>query len=167
MTTMDYFVVGPDGTEYGPANLSTLTTWAEQGRVLPSTMLKVAATGEIVAASSVEGIFQQAPQPAYNPPPRVQPIAPTAGYAAPTYKPSVDDGKSELIGSIIRSVLAIFFFFFLHGIGLVFAGYGLYYGIQAKAKGHKLGTVALGISAVTFVVVAIGWALRFMGKPIA
>lgn len=167
MTTMDYFVVGPDGTEYGPANLSALTTWAEQGRVLPSTMLKVAATGEFVVASSVEGIFPQESQRAIHPSPVVPARELGADYAAPTYKPSVDDGKSELIGSIIRSVLAIFFFFFLHGIGLVFAGYGLYYGIQAKAKGHKLGTVALGISAVTFVVVAIGWALRFMGKPIA
>lgn len=35
-----YFVVAPDGAEYGPADLTGLTQWVREGRILPQTLIR-------------------------------------------------------------------------------------------------------------------------------
>jgi uncharacterized membrane protein len=38
----EYWVVGPDGREYGPASFETLREWIEVGRVVPTTLVRTA-----------------------------------------------------------------------------------------------------------------------------
>jgi hypothetical protein len=71
--------------------------------------------------------------------------------------------KGVLIGVIIRSLLAIVFFFVFKGIGLIFAGYALYYAIQQKIDGDKYGTAAILIASAAAGAVGVGWLLRLAG----
>jgi hypothetical protein len=156
---MDYLVAAPDGKEYGPVTLDQLRDWVQQDRVRPDTQLKNFHTGQPMAASAVPGLFG-----AIAPPPATdwsQP--PTPGTASsPGYQAArpTDDGKGVFFGVIFRCALAIVLFFALHGIGLIFSGYALFYAIQSKASGHKFGLASLVVASVTFIVILIGWVLR-------
>ena len=55
---MQYFVIGPDGAKYGPADIPTLKQWAADNRVAPQTTLEDSATGQRLAAGQVQGIFE-------------------------------------------------------------------------------------------------------------
>lgn len=157
---MDYYVIGADGKEYGPTTTDQIRQWVQEGRVSRETVLKSFATGQTMPASAVAGLFPGAVATA--PPPQAAPdwSQPPSPYARPQYAAKVDDGKGELVGAIIRSVLAVVFFFAFHGIGLVFAGYAVYYAIQANTKGHKYGPVGLAISILALLLVIGGWVLR-------
>lgn len=52
-----YFVIGPDGSKYGPADSATLTQWAAENRLNPNSMLEEAATGMRIEAQRVSGIL--------------------------------------------------------------------------------------------------------------
>ncbi|MBS1717483.1 MAG: hypothetical protein JSS72_07105 [Armatimonadetes bacterium] len=54
---MRYFVIGPDGAAYGPADVATLAQWAAEGRIEASTILREEESGETVEASTVEGVI--------------------------------------------------------------------------------------------------------------
>jgi hypothetical protein len=156
---MDYLVAAPDGKEYGPVTLDQLREWVQQDRVRPDTQLKNFHTGQPMPASAVPGLFGVAtPPPAAN---WSQPPAPGLAYA-PGFQSArpADDGKGIFFGVIARCALAIVLFFVLHGIGLIFSGYALFYAIQSKANGHKYGIASLAIASVTFVIILIGWVLR-------
>lgn len=159
---MEYFVIGADGQEYGPAKVDALRDWAQQNRILPTTILKDALSGERLAAAAVPGIFPpNTPPPSQNwsQPPAVSNY-PRGGsqYTPPTA--SNQDGLGYLGWAIGRSVLALILFFVLHGIGLIVAGVGLANAFQSKQSGHRYGTASLVISVVTFVVIGIGWLIR-------
>jgi hypothetical protein len=49
---MDYWVIGEDGAEYGPASLETIAGWVVEGRVQPSTKLKSFQTSIIAEAGT-------------------------------------------------------------------------------------------------------------------
>ncbi len=73
---MNYFVILSDGQKFGPANVTVLSQWAAEGRLLPGAMLENATTMQQVLASSVPGIVwpnqpnmgQQAQPPSYGQP---------------------------------------------------------------------------------------------------
>jgi hypothetical protein len=163
---MQYLVVGPDGKEYGPASVDTLKQWAGENRLMPNTQLRDFNTGQIVLASSLTEVFPPIVDVTTAPAVAQWPQAPPpANYAHPgsTQFVDADTGMGDIWGAIIRSVLAIVFFFVFHGIGIIFAGYGLYYAFQAQGKGHRYGWVAIVISSVTLVAIGIGWLLRLNG----
>lgn len=54
---MRYFVIAPDGNRYGPADVQTLSSWAQQNRLQPNSMLQDETSGQRVIASAVPGIF--------------------------------------------------------------------------------------------------------------
>lgn len=154
---MEYFVIGPDGQEYGPTNVDGLREWAAQNRLISTTMLKNVATGETVAASTIPGLFPSAP-PAY--PNYSQP--PTA-VAYPRYQPPAQTsrgGSEYLWRSILYSLGAVLLFFVAHGFGLIFAAYSMYYAIQTQRDGSKYGVIAIVISAIALIAVGGGWILR-------
>ena len=152
---MEYMVIGADGKEYGPANTVTLAQWAAEGRIQRASQLRDFSTGQVVAAGNVAGIFpHQAPGS----------TMPMGDLPQSQYKDPADNGA--LIGVILRSVAAVVLFFFLKGLGLIFAGYALYYAIQAKSNGNRHGTVAIVIAAIALAVVGIGWLMRLNGAQI-
>ncbi len=180
---MDYLVVGPNGQEYGPANVDTLKQWVAENRLGPQTMLKDFQTGQAVAASSVPGLF---PPPVTAPPAAGQPMSagpvgapgsqnwsqPPSYYqggpgnqqARPYY--GQDTGGGDVLWAIVRSALAIVLFFFLKGIGLIVATFGVIYAFRGVSKGHKLGWVAVAISVTALIIVLIGWVFRLNGAGV-
>lgn len=57
-----YYVIAHDGNRYGPADIPTLQQWIQQNRILPSTMLENAETGQQLPASAISDL-QFATQP--------------------------------------------------------------------------------------------------------
>ena len=84
---MEYFVIAPDGQQYGPASIDTLKQWVAENRITQATMLRHGPTGQTGAAGSVPGLFT-APSPGS---PVVAPPAPAAApdqtFAAGYEKP--------------------------------------------------------------------------------
>lgn len=66
---MQFYVVGPNGEKFGPAEEALLAQWAAQGRITAYTQLENAVTGERVAAASIPGIISPAPPYGYDAPP--------------------------------------------------------------------------------------------------
>src|SRR5262249_7238780 len=58
---VEYFVIGPDGKEYGPATVETLLDWVKQDRIRPTTLLKESGTNLRVEAAKVPGLFSTVP----------------------------------------------------------------------------------------------------------
>ncbi len=50
----EYWVIGPDGNEYGPASLETVREWIAVGRVVPSTLVRTAALPPVPASTISE-----------------------------------------------------------------------------------------------------------------
>lgn len=75
---MQYYVIGADGNEYGPADIATLNIWITESRILPTTQLRDAASGQVMAASQVQGINFSGAAPLYAPiiPAAAQPAQP-------------------------------------------------------------------------------------------
>jgi len=68
------YVISTDGTEYGPAPLSTVAAWAQDGRLKPQSILTEVQTGRRFAAS--EHPFLRGRLPEVVPPPLVAPFPP-------------------------------------------------------------------------------------------
>lgn len=154
-------VQGSDGNEYGPVDVITMKSWVTEGRINQQTQVRDFSTGMTMEAGRIDGLFQ----PTATPSSPIQPMpsmhqqsVPYSAY--PQMSHAEDPGKAELVGVIWRSAVAVVLFFFLHGIGLIFAGYAVYFAIQCKSKGSKYGTLALIIAGLAFAAVAFGWIIR-------
>ncbi len=173
---MQYMVIGSDGKEYGPATVDTLKQWVTEGRLTPESPLKDFGSGESLSAGQVPDLF--GPAPAMAAPPMVPNGTPTSyeqqyrggsqdwsQAPSPYYRPNAvqsgrHPGTGMLWNSIIRSILALVFFFVLGGIGLIIGAYAVYYGYRAMASDHKLGKFAFGFSILCFLAIVVGWVLR-------
>lgn len=183
---MEYFVIAPDGKEYGPAGVDMLKRWAGEGRVEPQTSLKERASGEVVSAASITGLFDPTPPPAISATPPSfsldsgSPNQAAAGQPTPNWQqpPSPyyrgaqgqqpppgayfvrSTGKAELIRSLIYSVAGLMMFFLIHGFGLIWGGYAVYYAVRAKALKHQYATVMLVVSILCLGLIVAGWVFR-------
>jgi hypothetical protein len=140
---MNYFVIAAD--------VSTLNNWAQEGRVLSTSMLEDAATGERVPATSVVGI-------------NFPPTAPSAPNYGQSYQQSNyqqvpgqmmgDDGSGDITKVWIFSALSAFCCFFFGIAAIVFAS-------NAQKKGHPQAQTAMIVAVVSlFLSFGIGAALR-------
>ncbi len=121
---MTYYVVSADGQKYGPGDVVTLNQWAQQGRVLPTTVLEDAATGARFAASQVPGmVFAPAPGSDYAQPPTYQQY-PRTGYGVS------DSGDGDYQKALIFGILGLLC------CPLIFSSIGIYYASLAQRKGH-------------------------------
>lgn len=66
---MQFYVIGPDGSKFGPADVPKLAQWATEGRINASTMLENASTGERVAAANLPDVLAPTSPPYVSPPP--------------------------------------------------------------------------------------------------
>lgn len=123
---MRYFVVAPDGTQFGPADLPTLRQWASEGRIAPETVLVAEGTGTRTPARSIPGLLpMEAP-----------------GYAArPPEQPSVRGGGGghEVAMSYLCSAMSMIC------CGLFVIG-GFVYANRAIAKGNRGGLPAKAVA---------------------
>ena len=150
---MNYFVIAADGQKYGPADVPTLNQWAQEGRVLNTSMLEDAATGQRVAATSVPGInFPQSPQHAPN-------YGGQPNYGQPNYQQAPgqymggDNGQDDITKVWIFSVLSV-----LQCCPILFGILAIIYASKAQQKGHPQGQTAM-IVAIVCLCVGLGGGL--------
>ncbi|MEQ1822499.1 MAG: hypothetical protein ABL949_08315 [Fimbriimonadaceae bacterium] len=166
-----YFVIGSDGSEYGPASIQQLQAWVTENRVTPLTMLKDANTGERTKAGSLMELFPSNPVfapdsgPAKQDPYEANPYG--QNYQNPyAATPVKMQDESFPWGSIIRSVAAVAVFFLLQGLGFIFGIYALVTAIQCQLSGNKYGPLAIIVAVIALGVVALGWFMRSQGAPV-
>jgi len=137
---MTYFVIGPNGAQYGPADLATLQQWARDGRILPQTELRDAMTGQSVRAAQLPSLVFAPPpysaQPHYSAYPR-------AGFYDPI-------SQSDVTTAWICAVFGLLCCGPISVIGIVFAN-------KAIAKGNDGGRAP---QIVAYVALAL-WILMF------
>lgn len=152
-----YFVIGPDGSKYGPADVPTLSSWATENRLTSATEVEDAATGVRMTAAQIPGIvFPQATATSssiYGG--TVSNPTSTAGYtgaANPAYASyprdggnSGDNGAGLITASFICS-----------GLGLIccpclFSVAGIILGVMGKNKGNDKGQLAIILGVASLV----------------
>ena len=145
ISAASYFVLGPDGSKYGPADVATLSQWAGQSRLTPTTQLQDAATGDIVMASQVPGLNFTAVAPEQPTGYPLQTPTQSGAYSqAPQYTANVanEAAKKDFTNSLILAGLGFFCCPVLMPCG------GLYYGIRAKNAGHTGALAAIIANAI-------------------
>lgn len=142
-TTVDapiqYFVLGSGGQKYGPADAATLTQWAAESRLTPTTELENSVTGERVMASQVAGIiFPMANAGASSAAsPVASPYGQQSNYPRQDYTASGEEpGKKEVTYAFVLSALGLFCCCFAHIGALIFA-------YKAKQMGNPNAKVAI------------------------
>jgi hypothetical protein len=157
---LPYYVIGPDGSRYGPVDLTGLNRWSAEGRVSGDTTVELSETGTRMAARSVPGLslfdqaeppaqpgqHQLAPQPFVSPYPRQY-----QSGAAPSSL-----GSTELALAYVFSILSLVSCS-CYGLPAVLLGpVGLILGYRAQ----KLGQVATAP-------IVMGWIGTVMGALVA
>jgi hypothetical protein len=164
---MQYYVIGPDGNKYGPADVPTLKQWVAENRLGQQSMLEDFSSGQRLQAGQVPGLFGDAPTAAPTmgaPGPAMG--APTGApyqpqYATPgNYPREMNDpnaGKTMIILSWVFS-----------GIGvlccpIIFSTLGIIFAVIAKTQGAVKWLAPLIGGIVSLVVgMAIGIAVQPM-----
>ena len=175
---MEYFVIGPDGQQYGPATIETLRKWVSEGRLMPTSTLKNFSTGQTLRASDLPELFPPA-EPAPSAPPQqmapptqnsAQWTAPPAaspyarhGYNSYQPAPNVRGSSSDLASTIFSCALGLVLFFFLRGIGLICTGAAIFRSVQYMSIGTRNAKACLAISIASFAIIGVGWLLRANG----
>lgn len=160
---MEFFVLAPDGNEYGPADVPTLQQWVAENRLNRQSRLRHRVTGQVVEAGTIADLF---PKVSGAPPVMPTPTAPSNYPRAyvPKQQPQYGLGNSSFTWALIDSGLSIVFPFLSFRLGILWAAFGLVNAIQAKRLGHPHGLVAIIIAsiavALNLAILAIGFATR-------
>ncbi len=90
------------GKQHGPLNSATLKKLAAEGKISPTTQVRLGATGAWVPASRVQGLFAAPTKPASapSPPPELPPAAPPP-IAPPVARPMGTPVPRPALGSFI------------------------------------------------------------------
>jgi hypothetical protein len=124
---MNYFVIMPDGSRYGPTDLLGLNAWAKEGRLLPETQIEEEGTGKTCAARELPGL-ELVGSTAWSQPPQDY-------YRAP-YNSSSPPGNGELIAAWVLGAVTVI------SCCPVLPGFGLWMANKAVAAGHPGGQAA-------------------------
>ena len=142
---MNYFVISNDGQKYGPADVATLNQWAQQGRVLPTSMLEDSATGQQIVANQLPGLM--------FPPPSGPAMGGPVGY--PRGGAPYDDGSGDITKVWIFSALSLLC------CPIVFGILAIVYASNAQKKGNPQGSTAMIVAIVALVLgIGVGAILR-------
>ena len=145
-TPPQYYVLGPGGTKYGPADAPTLVKWKAENRLSDTSELEDAETGQRLMAGSLPGMATA--QPAYQPvspysqPSQGSPYA-QAPQASVAQYGNPEAGKQEFIQSMVAAAVGFFCLCWF-----IAPGIGVWLGYKAKALGNKNAMVAIIINFV-------------------
>lgn len=150
---MEYFVIAPDGSRYGPADAATLSQWARENRVTASSVLE-GTDGIRYAPNQIPGLVLPAPgmqsggmgapgvgTPGYGP----------TGSASPGYAPyphdihGGDNGQQDITKAWVFGAIGLLC------CPIVFSTMGIVYANKASQKGHPNAKMALVFSIVTLI----------------
>jgi|LauGreDrversion4_2_1035121.scaffolds.fasta_scaffold132623_1 hypothetical protein len=153
---MPYILLARDGNEYGPVELETLVTWAEQGRVLPRSSIRITPEGETVLAHTIPelNLFDQ--------PPKVvaPPVAEYVEYPRADGAQNPRPSKAGLVSITFWSVLSVSLTLFGYRYGSFMAFLGLMDMFQAWKRKDPYMTAIFTIGGIAIVVGIAGLILR-------
>jgi len=163
---MEYYVIGPDGSKYGPASIDVLNGWIAEGRIVPQTMLATGA-GSNLMAMDVQGlVFPNADPSATSTGPFMQ-----NGFSSTEYKTAYnrplkitsDEGGSEVTWAWVLGGIAILTSWVCCLVGLGCGIGGLVLALIAKFKGQPTLVAALIFNIIALAVSIVGpFILRMM-----
>lgn len=180
---MQYSVIAPDGSRYGPADLSLLNQWANEGRIDADTELEEFGTMRRVRAGQVSGLVIPMTQRPADPIPQQQPYATPAprGYEQPSQpygspqvpqqnwqqppsyanyqRPQAEGGQGELTAAwILGAVTFAFCCPVLPAVGLVMANKSISLGNTSANAARIFNLVVLILSSLLY----LGYILFFV-----
>lgn len=155
-----YSVIGPDGMIYGPVDAQTLQQWVNEGRVLPTTTIIDANSGQHVQAHShpvISTMFAPPTNAGYPPGPQAHvssPYGSGAGFGQASGNPPSNYPRqhphysgTRVVGSRTKVVAALLAFFLgAFGIHKFYLGFNQH-GILMLILG-LLGFVTCGITSL-------------------
>jgi hypothetical protein len=153
-----YIVVLPNGERYGPATVAVLAQWVAEGRVLPSTLVEIEGSGQVMTAATVPGIdFSQSRPPVGSPTP-----ATDARWLPPVSLSLKQPGDDEatvsgcLSGSSLLCACC--------GLGLAPAALALVLALVARHKGSPKASIVLWFAGFAL---ALNAAFFFLSRSLA
>lgn len=156
---MEYYVVGPDGSKYGPASIDVLNGWIAEGRIVPRTML-VTEAGLNLMAMDVQGlVFPNAAPPTTSPGPYAQNSFGSQDYKSAYHRPmliTADKGGSEVIWAWVLGGVAILTSWVCCLLGLGSGIGGIVLAIIAKFKNQPTSLAALIFNIIALVLAIVG-----------
>lgn len=153
---MEYMVIGADGKEYGPVDFASLVQWAKDDRVRPGSSVRELATGRVMLASEIPGLFiPAAVTPQSSPYYRLNSSEPMQQYSRP-----VQINTGALVWSFVDSAMAVVMGVAFGGFGVIWGAFGIVNGFRAKAEGHPLAPVAIGCASVGTIFAIIMWIVK-------
>src|SRR5207302_4530505 len=85
----EQWIIRVDGKDYGPADLSMLVEWKQEGRLLPTNDVRIASQAHWQKAENIAGLFEAEPPPLQQKQPaaapRFTPRADGKGLVAETF----------------------------------------------------------------------------------
>ncbi len=153
---MEYMVIGADGKEYGPVDFAALVEWAKDDRVRPGSSVRELATGRVMSASEIPGLFIPAAMNSQSSPY----YRPGSPGAAPEYSRPVQINTGALVWSFVDSALAVIMGVAFGGFGVIWGAFGIVNGFRAKAEGHQLAPVAIGCACAGTIFAIVMWAIK-------
>ena len=163
---MPYFVIGPDGSKFGPADILTLKEWVAENRVGPQTVLEDSDTSQRYGAFQIPGLFEvpatqpyaATPGPQNYPPPGSMYANPPSPAQYPRMAPGSPDSNNDLVWSFV-----------LFGIGAtmcflspILCAFGIVQANKAIAKGNPTGSVARILNLILLIIGLCVWAVYFV-----
>jgi hypothetical protein len=149
---MQYYVINPDGQKYGPADVATLSSWAAQNRLNPTSQLEEVGTGRIITANQLPGLVFGTTvgtagtpgAPNYANPPAAGPVGGyNPGYQAPVQSQNL-------------TYAWVCFGLSFCCCGPISAGLGIMYAGKAIQDGHPGGNAAKIANIIMLVLSIIG-----------
>ena len=138
---MRHFVHSADGQKYGPADLTLLNQWKNEGRITPETLLEPEVGGSPFPASSLPGLFSPiAPQfEGFQPGP----------YAQQPLAPAANNYQGFVIGAFVLGAVSICFCWILLGPASIYCAH------RAKTLGYPGGTGLIAYSITMAIIAAL------------
>ena len=159
---MQYYVIGPDGNKYGPADVATLKSWITENRLTPDSMVEDFNTGQRMKASAVPGLFEGQTTTA-TAGPTMGPATGTMYQNPPTpgtvYNPGMvagDNGQNDLTWAWIFGAASLLCCGPLCIAGIMRAN-------SAAAKGNPGANAAKIFNIVAAVIWCLFFVLRMVG----
>lgn len=151
-----YYVIGPDGSKYGPVDIATLQTWKAEGRVLPTTQIEDA-QGQRFSATVIPGLFDGPSGPPPNMAPPNMGAPSYGGYSRSTMAVDpMDDGTKELKRSRTYAIVSLFCCPILTGIAaIVYANKAIEKGNPRGAEYRTQAYIMMGIGIAIGVVIRL------------
>jgi len=140
---MNYFVVGADGTKYGPADISTLNLWIADARLSPMMEVEEEGTGRRMQAKDVFGL--SFPNPNMPPQQQMGSQNPVPSYYYRPQQSASNEGGTELAIAWVLGIIGLFV------CPVVISSLGIYLAYQAKKKGNPSAQAAMIFCIVSLI----------------